>query len=110
MNRPLKSLLFAAFLTVGAGLRQSVADERDNIRWDVVTDYNHNYEKVCVAENRNAFTVRATFDLIPTHFDFDGNPLPGKKRVTMRPYVVYKLRHWGSAFYPECSLRSYTVR
>jgi hypothetical protein len=110
MNRSLKPLLLAALSPVGMGLGQSIADERDNIWWDVVTDYNRNYEKTCVAQNRNHFTVRATFELVPTHFDFEGNPLPGERRLTMRPHVIYKLRRWGGAYDPSCSLRSYTVR
>lgn len=110
MNRSLKPLLLAVLSPLATGLGQSVADERDNIWWDVVTDDNRNYQKSCLAENRNNFTVRATFELIPTHFDFDGNPLAGEKRVIMRPYVIYKLRSWGGAYDPSCSLRSYTVR
>ena len=110
MNCSLRPLLIAALSPVGIGLGQSIADERDNIWWDVVTNDNRNYEKSCLVENRNDFTVRATFELIPTHFDFNGDPMPGTKRVTLKPHVVYKLRTWPRGFDPDCSLRSYSVR
>lgn len=107
----LKTLLPAALLAVGAGAPCFAEDEVNNIWWDVQDNYNGGDQSACVAENYNDHTVDAVFDLFPTSFDFDGNPMPGRAVLTMRPYVTYKLYAWpaGGSADKHCALRSSTV-
>jgi hypothetical protein len=108
----LKSLVTAALFTLGAGAGASRADEHEvnNIWWDVQDNYNGGDQTACVAENYNDHPVDAIFDLFPTSFDLNGNPMPGRAVLTMRPYVTYKLYAWpGGSTDKHCALRSYTV-
>jgi hypothetical protein len=110
MNRSLKSLALAALSIVGPERGQSIADERDDIWWELVSDYNGTNQTVCLAENNNDFRVHAIFELSPIRFDFDGNPVPGRVVVILRPHRPYKLYAWPNSFNPHCSLRSYAAR
>jgi hypothetical protein len=109
MNRSLKSLALAAFSIAGPGVVHCAADERDDIWWELVSDYNGSNQTVCLVENNNDFAVHAVFELSPTRFDFDGNPLPGRVIVILRPHMTYKLYAWPNSFNPHCSLRSYAA-
>lgn len=110
MDRSMKVIVWVALSTIGLGLEQSVADERDNIWWETVRSFKGTNQQACLAQNRNGFTVRAVFELSPIRFDFDGNPLSGLRRLTMRPYRVYRLGAWPNGFDTYCSLESYEAR
>jgi hypothetical protein len=107
-----KPLVTAALFSLVGGASASFADEHEvnNIWWDVLDGYNGGNQPACVAENYNDHPVDAVFDLFPTSFDYDGNPMPGRAILRMRPYVTYKLYAWpeGSTN-PHCALRSSTV-
>jgi len=44
--------------------------------------------------------------------DDDGNPMPDRAVVTMKPYVQYKLWSWANSMGPgpQCALLTYSVR
>jgi hypothetical protein len=112
MKRFLKSLAAAAVLTVGAGAGQCFAEQEvGNIWWSLYDDYNGSNQSACVAENYNDHAVDALFEVSPTAYDFDGNPLPDRMLVTMAPYQTYKIFGWVNATGPgpRCNLLSYTV-
>jgi hypothetical protein len=50
-------------------------------------------------------------EFYPTTYDFDGNPMPNTKILTMKPDVTYTLYGWPEDTNPtpQCALRSYTV-
>ena len=113
MKRFLKPVVFAAFLTVGAGTGPSFAFEQEvnNIWWALYDNYNGSPQSACIAENYNDHAVDAVFELFPASADPDGNPGPAHMVVTMRPYQTYKVFGWPNETGPgpRCELRSVTV-
>ena len=92
MERFLKPLLCAAVAIIGAGAGQCFAEQEvGNIWWSLYDDYNGSNQSACVAENYNDHAVDALFEVSPTSYDFDGNPVPGRMLVTMAPYQTYKV-------------------
>lgn len=110
----LKTLLPAAVLTLGLGIGHGLADEQEagNIEWSVDDNYNGTNQTACVVENYNDFTVDAVFHIFPADFDVDGNPMPNRAVITMKPYVQYKLYSWANSAGPgpQCALLTYSVR
>jgi hypothetical protein len=114
MQRFLKILLSAGLLAVGAGVQHGLADEKEinNVSWELRN--NHGGQTTCVAENYNQFPVDAVFELFPAAFDYNGDPMPTRKVVTLQPGVEYNIYNWTSISAagpgPHCALRFYTVR
>jgi len=113
MTRFSKTLLSAVLLTVGSGVAHSFANEQEvnNIWWNLQDNYNGGGQTVCVAENYNDFPVEAVFNVFPAAFDEDGNPMPNRAVISMKPYVEYKLYRWDnvSGPGPQCGLLNYSV-
>jgi hypothetical protein len=114
MQRFLKILLSAGLLTAGTGVSLGLAEEKEinNVSWELQN--NDGGQTTCVAENYNDFAVDAVFDLFPAIVDYNGQPMPTQKVVTMQPGVEYNVFSWNNASAagpgPHCTLRFYTVR
>jgi hypothetical protein len=113
MRHVLEATAAAAILVAGA-IGPSFADEQEvhDISWNLETNYNGGGQTVCVAENYNEYPVMAQFSVFPADFDEDGNPLPDRAVVTLRPYAETPVYSWQAGYTgpgPNCSLLNYSV-
>jgi hypothetical protein len=115
MQRFVKILLSAGFLTAGIGVQHALAEEQEknNVSWELQNNYNDTHQTTCTAENYNEFAVDAVFEVFPAAYDDNGVPMAVRTLVTMQPYTEYQVYNWPENVAgpgPHCALRSYSVR